>query len=113
MTDQPPPTTVQTPQAGQSIYIQQAPAQPSNGLAVTSLVLGIIAVVTCWIPLLGFFGLIGGIVGFIVGIIGAQRPYGRGMAIGGIVCSTLAILFWVAGILVLGAIFGAAAAAKP
>ncbi len=67
-------------------YIQvQVVTQPTNGLAVTSMVLGIISLVgvltilasTCAVPL--------GILGLIFGIVGYRRPYGQGMAMAGIV----------------------------
>ncbi len=111
MTDQPPTPSTPAP-AGPTINIQ-APyaAPPSNGLAVTSLVLGIIAVVTCWIPVVGFIGLICAIVGLVIGIIGVQRPLGRGLAIGGIICSAFALLVWIVGIIFLSAILTAAASA--
>jgi hypothetical protein len=89
-----------TDQPNQTIYIQ---AQPSNGLAIAALVLGIISLFLFWIPFLGWVPVIGGLV---CGLLALQRPYGRGMAIAGVACSgiTLAIKvwFWMAIIGVLG-----------
>jgi hypothetical protein len=110
MTDQPPTPAPNVASASSTINIHGS-ASPSNGLAVTSLVLGIIAVVTCWIPVVGFIGLICAIVGLVIGIIGVQRPLGRGLAIGGIICSAFALLVWIVGIIFLSAILTAAASA--
>lgn len=72
-------------------------AQPTNGLAIAAMVLGIIALCGFWIPFLGW---IPAIVGLVLGLMALQQPYGRGMAITGVVCSALAMLikvwFWLA-----------------
>jgi CHASE2 domain-containing sensor protein len=39
----------------QAVYVQYAPKPPSNGLAIAGLVLGIVALVTALIPLVGWF----------------------------------------------------------
>jgi competence protein ComGC len=77
-----------------------APADaPRKGLAITSLVLGIIS-----IPTLGLL-FIGGIAGIVLGIVALnkakQNPAqytGRGLAIAGIVTSSLSLLVAIAGI---------------
>jgi hypothetical protein len=78
--------------------------QPTNGLAVASLVLGILSLVMFWIPFLGWVPVL---VGLVLGLVALQQPQGRGMAIVGIVCSGIALalklLFWV----FLASIFGA------
>ena len=94
-----------TPPA-QTINIQAPAAPPTNGLAIASLVLGIIALCFFWIPFLGWIPVL---LGLILGLVALGRPYGRGMAIAGAVCSGVALaiklIFW----LVLIGIFGAAA----
>jgi hypothetical protein len=79
-------------------------APPTNGLAVAALVLGILALFFFWIPFLGW---IPALIGLVLGLVALQRPEGRGMAVGGVVCSAIAlaikIWFWV---MVIGA-FGA------
>jgi len=72
-----------------------APPQPTNGLAVTSMVLGIVGLCT-----IGLFGLgtLLGIGALITGVIGQQQAaqrneQGRGMAIAGIVLGAVAIAF--------------------
>jgi hypothetical protein len=97
---QPPPSTPPT----QTINIQPAVAQPSNGMAVAAMVLGIVGLLIFWIPIVGW---ICPIVGLILGLVALQRPYGKGMAIAGVACSAVALLikvvFWVLVITAVGA----------
>lgn len=72
---------------------QPPPAKPRKGLAVASLVIGIIS-----IPTLGLL-MVGAIVGLILGIVAAVKASnqpqfygGKGFAIGGIVTSVLSLL---------------------
>lgn len=86
----------------QTIY-QQVVRPPSNGMAVTAMVLGIVAIaVGVWsiIPILGliaaFFSFIPGVLAVIFGVIGrtksnALRGVGRGQAITGIVLGAVTI----------------------
>jgi hypothetical protein len=80
-------------------YQQYAPpaAQKGSGLAVAALVLGIIALVFCWIPFLNVLSIILGLIGLGLGVpalIGAlrSRRAGKGMAIAGVVLATVAII---------------------
>jgi hypothetical protein len=87
----PPPPPM--PYAGQA----PPPAAPRNGLGITALVLAIIGLLICWIPFVGFFGLILGIVAVILGIMGRGRVKrgeadNGGVALGGIVLGVLAII---------------------
>jgi hypothetical protein len=73
-----------------------AVAQPeSNGLAVTSLVLGIVGAV---FSLLGFTVVCGflsfplGVIGTILGALGARKTYHKGMAIAGLILSIVAVV---------------------
>jgi len=64
---------------------------PRNGLAITSLVLGILALLTCWLT---FPGIILGILAVIFGGIGiargrADRVSNKGMAIAGLITGVL------------------------
>lgn len=84
--------------------------QPSNGLAIASLVLGIISVLITWIPLIGMLGTVLAVVGLVLGILALQKPGGRGMAIAGLVCAGFSLIitaFYFVGFL---ALIGAAAA---
>ena len=85
---------------------------PAAGVSIASLVCGIgRGCWTTWIPVVGFIGLICGIAGLITGIIGAQRPNGRPMAIIGIVCSALGLLIFIAWLVFWVIAIGAAASA--
>lgn len=86
--------------------------QPSNGLAITSLVLGICSLLIVWIPIVGLLGTLLALVGLVLGILALQKPGGRGLAIGGIVTSAISIVLTVLGFLALGAIIGLGAAAN-
>ncbi|MCS6553712.1 hypothetical protein K0028_01860 [Curtobacterium flaccumfaciens pv. flaccumfaciens] len=69
-----------------------APATNSgNGIAVGSLVLGIVGVVFAF--LFSIVGLIAGIIGLVLGFIARRRAVGsRGMVLAGIVLSVIAII---------------------
>jgi hypothetical protein len=76
---------------------QQPPAQKGNGLAVAALVLGIIALVFCWIPFLNVLSIVLGVIGLglgVPGLIGTLRGRrsGKGVAITGVVLSAVAII---------------------
>lgn len=61
----------------------------SKGLSVAALVLGIVGLVLCAVPMLGFLL---GVIALIFGIIGIRRQPAKGMAITGIVTGSVAIL---------------------
>ena len=74
-----------------------APVQQSNGMAVAALVLGILAIVTFWIPFFNIVSIIMGIVALILGFLGRGRSKqpgvgGGGMAMTGIILGALAIV---------------------
>jgi hypothetical protein len=97
----PPPT--------QTINIQAPAAPPSNGLAVASLVLGIVAVLFFWMPFLGWVPVV---LGLVLGCVALSRPYGRGMAIAGIVCSGVALAVKLILLFVFIGVLGAVGAAN-
>ena len=73
---------------------QQQQSSGGSGLAITALVLGILAILLSWTVLGGF---ILGLIAIIVGAIGSSNAKkghatGRGMAIGGIVTGVIGIL---------------------
>lgn len=80
-------------QTTQTIVIEKA---EGNGLAVSGMVLGIIAVVLNWIPFIPYAL---GALAIIFGAIGVQKPVKKGMAKAGIVLGIVSIamkvLFWV------------------
>ncbi|HUJ62044.1 MAG TPA: DUF4190 domain-containing protein [Kofleriaceae bacterium] len=78
----PPPQPYQQPQG--------------NGMAVAGMVLGIIGIVTCWIP---FFGWLLALLGLIFGFVGMSKAkrtgVGNGMAVTGIVLGALGLIIGV------------------
>ncbi len=77
-------------------YSQPPQGRPlGSGLAIASLVLGILAVVTFWTYVGGILlGLIAIVLGVIaLGRVRRGRAAGRGMAIAGVVLGTLGLLF--------------------
>lgn len=72
---------------------QTAPQpQPTNGLAIASLVLGIVSILFVWIPVVGILGTLMAIIGLVLGILALRQPTGRGLAIGGLVCAGVSLL---------------------
>lgn len=72
-----------------------------NGLGVAALVLGIIASLTCWIPIVGLLGIPLAVIGIILGIIGflialIGRKSGVGMSVSGCIVCIVAIVIAVA-----------------
>ena len=70
-------------------YVQ---APPTNALAITSFVMGIVAIVLCWIPV---FDLVLSVPAFILGILGLSKANqtggsGKGLAIAGLVLGAIA-----------------------
>lgn len=85
------PTTTSIPEAVQTPPSPASPATgPTNGLAVAALVVGIVAVVTGWIP---FWGLLVGATAVTLGILGLKKAHGKGMAIAGIITGGIGALW--------------------
>lgn len=74
-----------------------AVTQPaSNGLAVASLVLGIVGAVfslLAFTVICGFLSFPLGVIGIVLGALAARNPYHKGMAITGLVLSIVAVVF--------------------
>ncbi|HEY0890266.1 MAG TPA: DUF5067 domain-containing protein [Nocardioides sp.] len=70
--------------------------QGSNGLATAGFVLGLLGVLTCWIPILNVLGILLGILGVVLAAVGFAKSRkvgtGKGLSIAGIVLGTLAVL---------------------
>lgn len=82
-------------------YTQMYGEKPRTGMAIASLVLGILALLTCWAPIGSYAAVIMALLAVIFGIVGVRRTSGRGMAIAGLilgglalVVSVLASIFW-------------------
>lgn len=85
------------------------PATVKKGLAVTSLVLGLLAIVGCLIPVLNIVSIVLAIIAVVLGVVAvvqARKPGrgGKGMAIAGIILSVVAIV----GAILANVLFGAA-----
>lgn len=77
---------------------QVMPVKLPKGLAIAALIIGILAVLGCWVPVVNIVNAILGIVGLILGIVAVKKVKkgtgsGKGLAIGGIITSILAIVF--------------------
>lgn len=88
-----------------------APA-PTNGLAIASLVLGIVSILIVWIPIVGFLGAIMAVVGLVLGLLALRQPEGSAMAIGGVVCAGVSLVITAIYILMFVAAIGVAANAS-
>lgn len=86
--------------------------QPTNGMAIASLVLGIVSVLIVWIPFVGLFGTLLAIIGLVLGVLALKGISGKGLAIGGIVTSGISLVITLLYLLVFGAVIGAAATAN-
>lgn len=85
--------------------------QRTSGLAIASMVCGILSLVFFWVPLFGFLL---GIIAIIFGAVAIRQigrePNlgGRGMAIAGLVCGIVGVAGWVIFIAWIGIFFWAA-----
>lgn len=85
--------------------------QQASGLAIASMVCGILSLVFFWVPLFGFLL---GIIAVIFGAVAIRQigrdPNlgGRGMAIAGLVCGIVGVAGWVIFIAWIGIFFWAA-----
>jgi hypothetical protein len=75
-------------------------SQPGDGVALASLILGIVGVAIGWIPLCGLLALAPAIVGVVLGGLGLKSQHRKWMAIVGIILSVIGIalstiLFWI------------------
>jgi hypothetical protein len=62
-------------------------------MSVAALVLSIVGLVICWIPYVGFLGVLMGIVGLILGVVSMKSPAGnKGLGIVGLVVGAIALL---------------------
>lgn len=77
------------------------PTGDKKGLAIASLVLGILSLCLIWIPYVGWLGLIGTIIGLILGIMGLKSS-GKGMAIAGIIICTFAFILGMLNLVIFG-----------
>lgn len=62
----------------------------TDGIATASMVIGIVAAVLFWVPLLGF---VLGVPALVFGIIGVRRAVSVGQAVAGVCCGACALAF--------------------
>lgn len=101
MTD---PNITAVPDVGTTnVHVHVAPQD--TAMAVASLLLGIFAICTVWIPIVGLIAWILAPLGLIFGILALNRPTGsgRGVAIAGIVCSVIGLLGCIGWVVLIGA----------
>ncbi len=78
-------------------------SKPTSGLAVASLIFGILSLVICWT---GAGGIICGILAVIMGGAGmATKKGGKGMAVAGLVCGIIALIPSIIFISFVGSVF--------
>lgn len=82
----------------QSVPVHQG---DRRGLAVASLVLGIVSLCLIWVPFVNFLGMIGCVVGLVLGIL-ALKSSGKGLAIAGVILSALSLVIVVLSFVLLG-----------
>lgn len=99
----------QEPYGGPNVHVHTQPQ--GNGLAVASLVLGILSILFAWIPIIGMIAWILAPLGLVLGLVGLGKPAGRGMAIAGSVCSGIGLLICLLWVIGLGGIMAAGSSA--
>lgn len=73
---------------------QTAPPRPRNGMGTAALVLGILAILTCWLPIVGF---VLGLIALVLGVVGRGRvkkmqATNGGVAVAGLVLGVLSVI---------------------
>ena len=86
MADEKPVTTEET--TTPIVQPQTSPAA-TNGLAIASMIVGIVAFISGWLP---FWGLLAGAAAIVLGILALKKPTGKGFSITGIITGGLAVL---------------------
>jgi hypothetical protein len=88
----PPPPPQSAGAGAQPIYVP-VPVGPESGdgMALTSMILGIVAAAIGWVPVCGLIALAPAIVGIVLGALGLKSERRRGMAIAGIILSVIGI----------------------
>jgi membrane-bound ClpP family serine protease len=79
---------------------------PRNGMGLAALILGVIAILTCWIVIGGVFGLLA----IVLGVLGASRARrgratNRGVAITGIVTGAIGLVLAIVILVTAGTLF--------
>lgn len=83
---------------------------PSQGLAIASMVLGILSILFAWIPIVGMISWVLSILGLVLGFMALSKPVGKGFAWTGIVTSGIGLLICILWVIGLGALMATSAA---
>lgn len=102
------------PGYGQPYAQQPPPPAPSNGLGVAALVLGILAILLAFVPILGFVAYPLAIVGIILGLVGLGRVRSgrssRGITLAGLIASIVGLVLVIVSTVVYVSAIGAGVA---
>lgn len=89
--------TAEPAHAPQTDQNAPVPGKGSNGLATAGFVLGLLGLLSSWIPFLNIVGIILGVIGVVLASVGLAKSKkvnaGKGLAIAGIVLGVLAVIF--------------------
>lgn len=85
---------------------QTMPPKPRNGMGTAALILGILAILTCWIPVVGF---VLGLIALILGVVGRGRvkklqATNGGAATTGLVLGVLSVIVNILATLLIGGV---------
>lgn len=87
-----PATETPTPPPAYAAAPPAPPATPGKGMAITALILGIVALLGVAIPVLNVLSAILAVVGLILGIIALTKATSKGLPLSGVIVSGLALL---------------------
>jgi hypothetical protein len=73
------------------------PPRPGSGMAVAALVIALVSLLLCWVPIVNNLVFVSGLISLVLGIVAARRAKkgkasGRGMAVGSIIVSAVALV---------------------
>lgn len=72
--------------------VPNSPQQDGIGFGVTSMILGIVALVPAFIPVIGIASVLLGIAAIILGVVAIKKLSGKGMGIAGIITGAISVL---------------------
>lgn len=84
-----------------------APEPPKKGIGITAMVLGIVALVFAFIPIVGFLSFVLGPIAVVIGIIAFVKRRGRGQGIAGVITGALSFIVAIVGVALTGAFISA------
>lgn len=96
-------TTETPPHQHQPGYTPQPPFAEKKGMAIASMVIGIVAIVLSIIPVLGLVSFILGPIAVILGIVSLVQKRGKGQAITGVITGAIGFVIVLLGTLLFGA----------